>query len=257
VSVELDALITRARQAAAEAGDSSSNAQRQQLAKIAAEFESMLMTQVLKDMRRAAKWDDEEEEGTSETQSLFEMADVELASALSKAQGFGLSRQLLEAFDRMDLGGTKGVAGASPSPAIEAPAIEGPAKAGHYQSGAPEVTSHFGWRRDPLTGAARFHQGVDLKAAYGQDVQSAGNGRVVFAGSQGGYGTTVMVEHGDGTRTRYAHLSVALVAAGDTVAAGQTLGQAGSSGRSTGPHLHFEVLGPDGKALDPLKHRVS
>jgi murein DD-endopeptidase MepM/ murein hydrolase activator NlpD len=113
------------------------------------------------------------------------------------------------------------------------------------------VTSKFGWRRDPFTGAAKFHRGVDLKAAYGEDIQAAGEGRVVFSGQQGGYGTTVLIEHADGTRTRYAHLSVALVGQGDTVASGQAIGRAGRSGRATGTHLHFEVIGADGRHMDP------
>jgi murein DD-endopeptidase MepM/ murein hydrolase activator NlpD len=113
------------------------------------------------------------------------------------------------------------------------------------------VSSDFGWRRDPFTGRAKFHQGVDLKAAYGQDVQAAGKGTVVFSGEQGGYGTSVVIEHQDGTRTRYAHLSATLVEKGDRVGAGEPVGRAGRSGRATGTHLHFEVIGPDGKRLPP------
>jgi murein DD-endopeptidase MepM/ murein hydrolase activator NlpD len=114
-----------------------------------------------------------------------------------------------------------------------------------------DVTSQFGWRRDPFTGQAKFHRGVDLRAAYGQDVNAAGEGRIMFSGQQGGYGTTVLIEHADGTRTRYAHLSVALVSAGDVVASGEPVGRAGRSGRATGTHLHFEVMDADGRPLDP------
>jgi murein DD-endopeptidase MepM/ murein hydrolase activator NlpD len=114
------------------------------------------------------------------------------------------------------------------------------------------VTSHFGWRRDPFTGKAKFHRGIDVRAAYGEDIQTAGAGRVVFSGNQRGYGTTVIVQHADGVKTRYAHLSAALVSAGDQVQAGQVLGRAGRSGRATGTHLHFEVMA-DGKHVDPLK----
>ncbi len=77
----------------------------------------------------------------------------------------------------------------------------------------------------------KFHQGVDLRAAYGQEVQAAGAGTVVFSGEQGGYGTSVVVEHQDGTRTRYAHLSAALVRKGDQVGAGE----AGRAGRAERP----------------------
>jgi murein DD-endopeptidase MepM/ murein hydrolase activator NlpD len=99
----------------------------------------------------------------------------------------------------------------------------------------------------------KFHQGVDLRAAYGQEVHSAAAGRVVFSGEQGGYGTTVVVEHADGTRTRYAHLSARLVEKGDELSTGQPLGRAGAgrSGRATGTHLHFEVIAPNGQRVAP------
>jgi murein DD-endopeptidase MepM/ murein hydrolase activator NlpD len=112
------------------------------------------------------------------------------------------------------------------------------------------VTSAFGWRADPFTGRPSFHKGVDLQAAYGDPVPSAGDGRVVFAGSQHGYGQIVVVRHGDGTETRYAHLSRIDVADGETVAAGTVLGTVGQSGRATGPHLHLEVV-DHGRQVDP------
>jgi murein DD-endopeptidase MepM/ murein hydrolase activator NlpD len=112
------------------------------------------------------------------------------------------------------------------------------------------VSSPFGYRVDPFTGATRYHAGVDIAAAYGREVPSAGAGQVVFSGSQGGYGNTVVVEHADGIRTRYAHLSSIQVEAGAIVDAGTVVGRVGSSGRSTGPHLHFEVL-QDGQPVNP------
>jgi murein DD-endopeptidase MepM/ murein hydrolase activator NlpD len=133
--------------------------------------------------------------------------------------------------------------------AAEAPALSPEAAFVKPVSGS--VTSEFGWRRDPFTNRLKFHQGVDIKAAYGQDVSAAGAGRVVFSGKAGGYGTSVVVEHQDGTRTRYAHLSATLVEKGDTVAAGEPVGRAGHSGRATGTHLHFEVIGRDGKRMEP------
>jgi murein DD-endopeptidase MepM/ murein hydrolase activator NlpD len=115
-----------------------------------------------------------------------------------------------------------------------------------------EVTSQFGWRQDPITGALSFHRGIDLRAAEGAPVPSTGAGRVISAGSDGGYGTNVVIEHADGLRTLYAHLSTALVKAGDEVAAGQRIGLAGQTGRATGPHVHYEVLA-DGRRVDPLQ----
>jgi murein DD-endopeptidase MepM/ murein hydrolase activator NlpD len=81
-------------------------------------------------------------------------------------------------------------------------------------------------------------------------------GRVVSAGADGAYGTAVVVEHANGTKTRYAHLSVSLVRQGDVVEAGQVIGRAGSSGRATGPHLHFELLDRNGVPLDPTSKAI-
>jgi murein DD-endopeptidase MepM/ murein hydrolase activator NlpD len=113
-----------------------------------------------------------------------------------------------------------------------------------------DTSSAFGWRSDPFRGRRKFHNGVDLRAAYGTEVPTAAPGKVTFAGERGGYGLLVVVEHPNGVETRYAHLSSTAVQPGDSVAAGQTIGRVGSSGRSTGPHLHFEVL-LDGKRVNP------
>jgi murein DD-endopeptidase MepM/ murein hydrolase activator NlpD len=114
-----------------------------------------------------------------------------------------------------------------------------------------KVTSEFGWRADPFNGAAKFHRGIDIRAAYGQDVPTAASGRVVSAGTEGGYGQTVVIEHAGGIRTRYAHLSTTLVAPGEVVREGQVVGRAGHSGRATGTHLHFEVMTASGDPLNP------
>lgn len=124
----------------------------------------------------------------------------------------------------------------------EAPAVPLPV--------ASSVSSAFGWRSDPFHGATRFHAGVDIRAAYGREVPAAGSGQVVFSGAQGGYGNTVVIEHPGGVRTRYAHLSSIQVEVGARVQAGTVIGRVGSTGRSTGPHLHFEVL-QDGHPVDP------
>lgn len=103
------------------------------------------------------------------------------------------------------------------------------------------LTSGFGMRTHPLTGTARLHAGIDLAAATGTPIRAAAAGVVISAGPMGGYGTTVDVRHADGTVTRYAHQSRALVRPAQRVAAGQVIGLVGSTGASTGPHLHFEV----------------
>ncbi|HQR38244.1 MAG TPA: M23 family metallopeptidase [Blastocatellia bacterium] len=103
------------------------------------------------------------------------------------------------------------------------------------------VNSGFGFRSDPITGGTRMHTGVDLKATYGQSVGAAMSGVVAYAQRRGGYGNLVVVDHGGGIFTFYGHLSGIAVQYGQRLLAGQTLGYVGSTGRSTGPHLHYEV----------------
>lgn len=114
------------------------------------------------------------------------------------------------------------------------------------------VTSPFGRRLDPFTGAPRFHAGVDLDGAHGAAVYAAASAIVVYAGPQGGYGRTIVLDHGDGVRTHYAHLSAIHTSVGAFVAEGEVIGAVGSTGRSTGPHLHFAVTDELGAFLDPV-----
>jgi murein DD-endopeptidase MepM/ murein hydrolase activator NlpD len=114
------------------------------------------------------------------------------------------------------------------------------------------VMSGFGRRTDPFNGLAAFHSGVDLGGAMGMPVRATASGRVTFAGTNGGYGRMVEIDHGKGLVTRYAHLSRLQVRLGERVHYGQTIGLMGSTGRSTGVHVHYEVL-VDGKPRDPMK----
>jgi len=272
-------LLSRAHSLAGEAGKPAPNAsERERLVALAAEFESTLLLQMLKEMRKAGSWDDDGDGDTLGAETLLETLDVELAKHLSSVQSLGLRDELLLAFDRRY--GTKAAspaesgnpesAGATgnPQPSVAAPKpsttmafapIHPPVTRIDELTADPmdelarpagKITSAFGWRSDPLNGASRFHGGIDVRAKYGQEVNSAGAGRVVFSGDQRGYGTTVIVEHADGVQTRYAHLSAALVQKGDAISAGQVLGRAGQSGRATGPHLHFEVIA-NGVRVDP------
>jgi septal ring factor EnvC (AmiA/AmiB activator) len=104
-----------------------------------------------------------------------------------------------------------------------------------------EITSEFGWRIHPIYGDSRFHSGVDIGASSGTPVACAGNGTVISAGWNGGYGNCVIVDIGNGYSAVYAHLSAINVSSGETVSAGQTVGAVGSTGDSTGPHLHYEI----------------
>lgn len=112
------------------------------------------------------------------------------------------------------------------------------------------ITSGFGYRRDPFNGHGAMHAGIDFKGATGSPIFAAADGRVSFAGWKSGYGQTIEITHGNGMLTRYAHLSRIGVKVGQPVAAGATIGGLGSTGRSTGPHLHFEVRIND-RAVNP------
>ncbi len=114
------------------------------------------------------------------------------------------------------------------------------------------ISSYYGMRTDPFTGRREHHKGIDLAGKQGSEVIAVGAGVVTWAGSRYGYGNLVEVNHGNGYSTRYGHNAEVLVTVGEAVAKGQALSKMGSTGRSTGPHVHFEVL-YKGKAIDPKK----
>jgi murein DD-endopeptidase MepM/ murein hydrolase activator NlpD len=116
-----------------------------------------------------------------------------------------------------------------------------------------EITSGFGWRRHPILHSLRFHAGIDFGASYGSTIRAAEGGRVIFAGWYGGYGNTVIINHGSGITTLYGHTSKLYVSQGKTVQPGDAIAAVGSTGLSTGPHLHFEVR-KDGEPVDPMAY---
>src|SRR5476651_1001265 len=118
--------------------------------------------------------------------------------------------------------------------------------------GEVEFTSGFGVRSDPFLGRPAMHTGLDFRAATGDPVRATANGKVASSGWAGGYGRMVEIDHGNGLSTRYGHLSEINVKVGDQIRIGQVIGAVGSTGRSTGPHLHYETR-IDGDAVDPQK----
>lgn len=115
------------------------------------------------------------------------------------------------------------------------------------------ITSPYGMRIDPFTGRESFHPGIDIGAYNGERVHAVAPGVVTFVGVRPGYGNVVEIDHGDGYMTRYAHNSRLLVHVGEHVHAGEVISDAGSTGRSTGPHVHFEVW-HDGKLVNPIAY---
>ena len=108
----------------------------------------------------------------------------------------------------------------------------------------------FGLREDPFTGKLKFHKGLDIAAPSGTAIYPIKEGEVLFSGRQSGYGNIVVVDHGSGVISKYAHNKVNLVKQGDSVDADTVIAQVGSSGRATGPHLHLEVKNR-GESIDP------
>ncbi|MEK6542639.1 MAG: M23 family metallopeptidase [Pseudomonadota bacterium] len=114
------------------------------------------------------------------------------------------------------------------------------------------LSSGFGYRRDPFNGSGAMHAGLDFKGAHASPIRAAAAGRVAFVGRQSGYGNTIEIDHGHGIMTRYAHMSGFVTRVGQTVTPGTQIGLMGSTGRSTGTHLHFEVR-VNGSAVNPRR----
>lgn len=115
------------------------------------------------------------------------------------------------------------------------------------------VTSDFGYRRSPFSLAADFHEGIDIAASRGTPVAAPADGVVTFAGYKGGYGKMVVIDHGFGIVTKYGHTSEYFVKEGDRIKRGTKIALVGSTGHSTGPHLHYEIYS-DGVPVDPMKY---
>lgn len=127
-----------------------------------------------------------------------------------------------------------------PASTVRAPSTAGGVVAMRWPLGG-HLTSRFGYRRHPLFRRHMFHTGVDIAAPRGTPVPAAARGTVIFAGWYGGYGKLVIIDHGSGTSSLYGHLSAISVSVGQAVAGGQVIGRVGSTGYSTGPHLHYEI----------------
>ena len=118
--------------------------------------------------------------------------------------------------------------------------------------GTPSISSGYGWRVDPIDGSKKFHKGLDIATPMETEIKAPVDGTVSYAGTAGGYGNTVILRTKDNIELRFAHLSSMNCKVGDKISAGETLCLSGSSGRSTGPHVHFEVRNGNDETMDPL-----
>ena len=239
---------------------------RAELKKVAEEFEAIFIAQLLKVMRETIEESDTEGGGFGKG-IYTDLFDQEVALHMARRGALGISDIIYKSFaDREENVKTgEPVEATQPRPAVSQPAQESSNKLSPSGAADPArevsipflpvnapISSGFGSRKDPFTGKAQFHKGVDLAAPAGTPVVAALPGKVISAGYESGYGNTVLVEHDGGLSTRYGHLASINVKAGDMVTSDDVLGKVGSTGRSTGAHLHFEVIRM-GTQVDPVK----
>jgi murein DD-endopeptidase MepM/ murein hydrolase activator NlpD len=214
------------------------------LREAARQFEGYLVQSMIKEMRKATS-SGEGLFGGSAMSTWNDMFDQEIAARIVEGRGLGLAENLVE-----------GIQARYPTRGADVADILGAGRSGWMwplPADAPgRLTSEFGDRADPLHGAKARHHGLDVAAAEGTAVLAMAAGRVVHAGVLPGYGNVVDLDHGNGIVTRYAHQATLSVRVGDRLGAGDRLGEVGSTGRSTGPHLHVEVR-VDGTPVDPLR----
>jgi len=247
-----------------------SDKSRAELKKVAEEFEAVFIGQLLKIMRETIEESGLEGDGFGKG-IYTDLFDQEIALSMSKRGALGIGDIIYKSLADKEAAAAAGISDAEPAlkaqPNREAPRTMqensnklSPADAAEsarevFTPILPvnvPVSSAFGARKDPFTGKSEFHKGVDLAAPAGTPVVAALPGRVISAGYESGYGNTVLVEHDGGLRTRYGHLASINVKAGDRVTSDDALGKVGSTGRSTGAHLHFEVI-RNGKQVDPAQ----
>ncbi len=208
--------------------------QRQKKLQEAAEgFEAIFIEKLLKEAMPEENDGDRLLFGESRAMDLYKsMHRTAMAEEMAAAGGMGLARSIVDQY--RDL---------SRSEVMNTKVVDGNFR----------ISSPFGFRSDPFTGTKRFHYGIDLAAPEGSGVRSPVEGEIIFAGEQNGYGNCIKVRGEDEKVYLFAHLRDVNVREGQTVEAGASLGTVGSTGRSTGPHLHFEVRDGEGKAVDPGK----
>lgn len=249
-SMQLDAVGARAQglekrlSAMTQQGDPKAAELQKQLS----EFASLLISQMLQAMRQTVPHSQLLDNGFAHDLYLS-FLDQEVARQVSQRGDLGLMPLLQQQFDRQAV-----------KPPSQVQTAHGVAA---YQQQLPHdstrftmplqgvLTSGFGQRQDPFTHQENWHRGIDIAAPEGALIQAAAPGRVVFDGTQRGYGNVLIIDHPDGYQTYYAHTSENLVSVGDDVARAQPIARVGATGRATGPHVHFEVR-QHGQAIDPL-----
>lgn len=210
---------------------SAASPEAQERRKVAQEFASFMILEVLKAMRASIPQGGLFEDESLQKDIFTTLADTEISRAMARRDDLGLSKMVERALEGINQRSSKELGAQLPADGV--------------------ISSGFGFRADPLKRVEQFHQGVDIAAPAGSPIRAVAPGNVVHSGWTEGYGYLVALDHGNGMVTRYGHNAVNLVSLREEVAAGQQIAMVGSTGRSTGPHLHFEVL-IEGQPVDPM-----
>jgi murein DD-endopeptidase MepM/ murein hydrolase activator NlpD len=245
------------------AQNSTGEKKKEELKKVAQEFEAVFIANLLKVMRETIEESGLMEEGFGK--SIYtEMFDQEVSLSMARRGALGISNMLYQNLSAAEE--SKDLKESSQTPA-EKQVVEQPNATASPETSSEKkdeqeisdmqlpirapISSGFGLRVDPFSHKTHLHKGVDFAAPEGTKILAALPGTVVSAGYENGYGNSILIKHVGGLQTRYGHLGSINVKAGDNVSSDQVLGTVGDTGRSTGPHLHFEVIRM-GKAVNPL-----
>jgi murein DD-endopeptidase MepM/ murein hydrolase activator NlpD len=221
---------------------------------VAKEMEALFVYELIKAMRQATTSETKNSLGKDTYMSMF---DMELARLLAD-RGLGLQEMLLRGLSNgenpeQDSNNQEASEMQTQSSEPDSSFLPQLPSTGLYSLPVHGViSSHFGMRRHPLYGDNRFHAGVDIAAPVGTDIHPIRKGKVIFSGEQTGYGNVVIIDHGDGLISKYAHNKTNLVKEGDPVDVNTIIAHVGNTGKSTGPHLHLEIHDGE-KFLDPIK----
>lgn len=220
---------------------------------VAKEMEALFVYELIKAMRQTTT---EETKTSLGKDTYMGMFDMELARLLSE-RGLGLQEMLLKTFNNgksePDSRNEKTSEIQTQSPEADSSSLlSEPDRGLHSLPVHGVISSPFGMRRHPIFGDDRFHTGVDIAAPVGTEVYPIRKGKVIFSGEQAGYGNIVVIDHGDGLISKYAHNKTNFVKEGDQVDTNTIIAHVGYTGKSTGPHLHLEILDKQGY-VDPVK----
>jgi murein DD-endopeptidase MepM/ murein hydrolase activator NlpD len=193
---------------------------------VAAKVQGMFMEEMLKAMEDSVGAEDGLFGGSASSDIYRGMLREQLASAMSGQMKSPLEAQINKAIQKKSSAATSAGDSQEDAPGLPVPGV---------------ISSPQGWRRDPINGQTRYHAGTDIAAPAGTPIRAVAEGRVVESGPNGGYGNMVVIQAEDGRKMLYAHNNQNFVRVGDWVSRGDTIAEVGSTGRATGPHVHFEV----------------